>query len=68
MSEFDFTKPFTLSDLVTHYDLGDPHDPRISRPIVNELISKGYSIKVRGRKRVWAKWPAQKDFIMPAIP
>jgi hypothetical protein len=68
MNEFDFNKPFTMSELVEFYQLGNAHDPRISRPLVTELVAKGYSLRIKGRRRVWAKWPEIKPFVMPAIP
>lgn len=70
--EFDYTKPFTTSELVLHFGLGSPQDPQVTKPLYDELVAKGYSLKIirRGdkRERVWAKWPKRPPFVMPVIP
>lgn len=67
-SEFDFSKPFTMAELVEHYKLGSVNDPRVTRPLATELASKGYTLKVHRRRRCWAKWPEYQPFVMPEIP
>lgn len=65
---FDFSVPFTLTQFIQAHELGDIHDPRVTKPVVKALVEKGYSLRVVKRKRVWAKWPPFKPFVMPDIP
>ena len=67
-TEFDFTKPFTTGELITHFTLGSPNDPRITKPLSKELLAKGYTMRHYKRKRMWGKWPEFKPFVMPEIP
>lgn len=67
-AKFDFTKPFTMSEFIDYYGLGRANDPRITQPIVKELVAKGYSLRAHKRRRLWAKWPEFKPFVMPEIP
>ena len=68
MNKFDFTKPFTMAEFVEFHELGSVNDPRVTRPIAAALLSKGYSLRVHKRRRVWAKWPEYRPFVMPEIP
>lgn len=67
-NKFDFSVPFTLAQFIQAHELGDIHDPRVTKPVVKALIEKGYSLRVVKRKRVWSKWPSFKPFVMPYIP
>lgn len=70
MSEngFDFSKPFTIAEFMSHYGIGSPQDPSKTKGIAAALREKGYTRRFHKRAWRWAKWPAKEAFTMPDIP
>lgn len=68
MPEFDFSHPFTITELMAHYDMGSPQDPSITKQLAAELREKGYTRKFYHRRWRWAKWPTKPSVVMPEIP
>lgn len=70
-TNWDWTRPFTLAEMFKHFGLGDVHDSGRTKPVVEELLRKGYTKKFVKREghRDWryAKWPSGK-LVIPRIP
>lgn len=68
MSDFDFSKPFTLKAFFEHFKIEGLNNPQITRQVVAELKAKGYTKRYVKREYLYAKWPERTAFVMPEIP